>query len=36
MPNISLNVEGIYKFLNNLGDDKAPGHDKVPNRILKY
>ena len=36
MPNISLNVEGIYKFLIDLGADKAPGPDKIPNRILKY
>ena len=36
MPNISLNVEGIYKFLNDLDVDKAPGPGKIPNRILKY
>ena len=38
MPNISssLNVEGIYKLLNNLDIDKTPGPDKLPNRILKY
>ena len=36
MPNISLNVEGIYKLLNDLDVDKAPGPDKIPNRILKY
>ena len=35
MPNISLNVEGIYKLLNDLDVDKAPGPDKIPNRILK-
>ena len=29
MPNISLNVEGIYKLLNDLDVDKAPGSDKI-------
>ena len=32
----SLNVEGSYKLLNDLDVDKAPGPDKIPNRILKY
>ena len=36
MPNISLNVEGIHKLLNDLDVDKAPGPNKIPNRILKY
>ena len=36
MPNIFLNVEGIYNLLNDLNADKAPGPDKIPNRILKY
>ena len=36
MPTISLNVEGIYRLLNNLDVNKAPGSDKIPNRILKY
>ena len=36
MPNISLNVEGIYKLLNDLDVDKTQGPDKIPNRILKY
>ena len=36
MPTISLNVEGIYRLLNDLDVNKAPGPDKIPNRILKY
>ena len=36
MPNISLNVKGIHKLLNDLDVDKAPVPDKIPNRILKY
>ena len=36
MPTISLNSEGIYKILNDLDVNKAPGPDKLPNRILKY
>ena len=36
MPTISLNVEGIYRLLNDLDVNKAPGSDKIPNRILKY
>ena len=36
MPNISLNVEGIYKLLKDLNVDKAPGPDKIPNQMLKY
>ena len=35
MPNISLNIEGIYKLLNDLDIVKAPGADIIPNRILK-
>ena len=34
MPTISLNVEGIYRLLNDLDVNKAPGPDKIP--ILKY
>ena len=36
MPTVSLNVEGIYRLLNDLDVNKAPGPDKIPNRILKY
>ena len=36
MSTISLNVEGIYRLLNDLDVNKAPGPDKIPNRILKY
>ena len=36
MPTISLNVEGIYWLLNDFNVNKAPGPDKIPNRILKY
>ena len=36
MPTISFNVEGIYRLLNDLDVNKAPGSDKIPNGILKY
>ena len=36
MLNISLNVEGNYRLLNDLDVDKVPGPDKIPNTILKY
>ena len=36
MPNISFEVEGIYKLLNKLNLYKSPGPDNVLTIILKY
>ena len=34
MPDISFNIEGIYKLLNELNTDESSGPDKIPSRVL--
>ena len=36
MPNITFNVEGIFNLFNSLHDNKAPGPDEIPSRILEH